>query len=110
MKFVWFHYAKTTFYVLTNLVLSCLVVACIKVKKPGWFNARNRAVLVMSGSFLLLVAGMGGLGWAIQSFDGNTPAEKVDRLIPQVLAHLGGFMIFADLIAGVFDKCSKKGS
>jgi hypothetical protein len=108
MKSVWCHYALTFLMVLANIGVSGLVVVGIRSKKPNWLSEGKRACLVIIGSFLLLVAGMGGVGWAIQTFDGNTRAEKWDHVIPQVLAHLGGFMIFVDLIAAAFDKCNRK--
>jgi hypothetical protein len=58
-----------------------------------------RALSFLLGSGLLLVATIGGLGWAIQSFGGNTPAELLNQSLFRRLSLSGAFLLIYDFWA-----------
>jgi TRAP-type C4-dicarboxylate transport system permease small subunit len=71
-----------------------------KVNSSKWAESivKNRQViLVCLGTAFLLVAGIGKLGWSIQTYDGTTPAENLNEYIFLVLSHIGTFLIFVDI-------------
>jgi len=50
-------------------------------KIPFLRSQRGRIGLNVSGTIILAIVGVGRLGWIIQSWSGDTPAEQWNRLI-----------------------------
>jgi len=57
---------------------------------------RWRQIAFMAGTGMLLVAGIGRLGWSIQTYKGQSPAEKADRLIFWILSVGGTHLLVLD--------------
>ena len=52
------------------------------------------------GTGLLFVAGIGRLGWSIQSIRGTTPPEQLDQWIFRVLSLFGTFFLIYHFAVG----------
>lgn len=92
-----FHYFYTFVGVAVNFIFALLFVCFSRSKCPKLINKHIRLVYLIVGSGFLLVASIGKLGWSIQTFGGNTPAEKLNEGIFLFLSHIGTFLLFIDL-------------
>jgi hypothetical protein len=61
-------------------------------------KARTACFLV--GSALLLVVGIGRLGWSIQTIDGHSPPERLDQVLFLILSLAGTFLLVFEYFAG----------
>jgi hypothetical protein len=101
MKEVIFNYLRTTIYVALDFFIAWLLaVRLIARKYPQLASKRIKLFLFLIGTGALLIAGIGRLGWAIQTFDGNTPPERWDQTIFLVLSLGGTFLLVLDLFMG----------
>lgn len=102
------NYIVTFVYVIISMLIAFGFAWSLNkyANKLGWlgrfkwakFIIKNRQVVLMClSSVFLLVAGIGGLGWAIQTYDGTTPAEKLNKYIFLVLSYVGTFLMFVDI-------------
>jgi hypothetical protein len=93
--------------VIQNYLWTALVVtlALSSAYWASWFIAREfsptevdrgRQIAFAAGTAMLLVAGIGRLGWNIQTYKGQSAAEKADRLIFWVLSVGGTFLLVLD--------------
>ncbi len=62
-----------------------------------FLSRRNRLLFLIVGTGLLLVAGIGKLGWSIQTWDGETSAEKLNDCIFWIASYIGTFFLFTQL-------------
>jgi len=94
-----FHYLTTSLYVGINLVIVYIVVKFLLKCYPKILGGKFRLILLLFGTALLLIAGIGKLGWhsGITTYDGNSNPEKFNNVIFLILSHLGAFCIFLDL-------------
>jgi hypothetical protein len=85
-------------YLITALAVSGNIVL-------AWAVSRTLATPMTRGCHLallgigtgfLLVAGIGRLGWAIQTLGGESPAEILDRRLSVALSHIGTFALALD--------------
>jgi hypothetical protein len=93
-----FNYFYAFISVAVNLGVALLFVCFSKSKYPKLINKHIRAVYLIVGTSFLLVAGIGKLGWSIQTWDGNAPAESLNEWIFLILSHIGTFLLFIDLV------------
>ena len=76
----------------------------------GWFTAKlfvskcnfNRSLtmelaLGTAGTLLLLTAGIGKLGWQIQTWDGHSSAETMNDWLFFLLTIVGAWSLFTDI-------------
>ena len=91
----WFHYAL---YILLDFALAYRVACFLKSKYPKLFTKKFLAILLIASSAILLVAGIGRLGWSIQTIAGKTAPEIVNNVIFLCLSYIGGFLLFTYLI------------
>jgi O-antigen/teichoic acid export membrane protein len=77
----------------------------------GWFITREfspaavgrwRQTAFMGGTGMLLVAGIGRLGWSIQTYKSQSPAEKIDRVIFWILSVGGTHLLVFDFALGKY--------
>jgi hypothetical protein len=59
-------------------------------------SAKIRLIIFFVGTWMLLVATIGRLGWHIQTWDGNSPAESLDKILFWLFAVVGTAFIIAD--------------
>ena len=66
---------------------------------PKILDGKFRLILLLIGAALLLIAGIGKLGWhsGITTYDGDSSSEKLNDAIFVILSYLGTFCIFLDL-------------
>jgi hypothetical protein len=57
-----------------------------------------------------LVAGIGRLGWPIQTWSGDSQAERLDQGVFLFLSLLGTFLVVFEYLAGRFADNDKKDS
>jgi hypothetical protein len=63
----------------------------------AWFRSQTtRIFLFLTGTGALLVAGIGRLGWAIQSWSGQSSSEHLDQGIFFILSVGGTFLLVLD--------------
>jgi hypothetical protein len=93
-----FHYFYIFIGVAINFIIAILFVCLSRSKFPKLINKHARLVYLIIGTGFLLVAGIGKLGWSIQTYSGNTPAENLNERIFLFLSHIGTFFLFIDLI------------
>ncbi len=86
------NYLLTALYVLLSFSLSWLL-AYVAIRKFPKFVERTHDVAFLLGTGLLLVAGIGRLGWSIQTLDGTTSAEALDQDIFWVLSVFGTVLL-----------------
>lgn len=67
-------------------------------------SERVHALITLSGTVLLLLAGLGKLGWPIQTWDGNTRAEQLNDLLFMVFSYAGMFLVFVEWFWSFFKK------
>jgi len=92
-----FHYFYTFIFVAANFICALLFVRFSRSKCSKLINEHIRLVYLIVGAGFLLVASIGKLGWSIQTWDGNTPAESLNEWIFIILSHIGTFLLFIDL-------------
>jgi hypothetical protein len=63
-----------------------------------------RCSTFLVGSGLLLIAGIGRLGWYIQSFGGETSPESLDKTIIIALSLFGTFLLIYNFALGKLKK------
>ena len=114
------HYINTFVGVAINILFAFGLAWLLKYKcanrfvrldRSKWAKSvveKRQVILVCLGSALLLVAGIGKLGWSIQTYGGTTPAENLNERIFLVLSHLGTFLIFVDISLTALNKKPKE--
>jgi hypothetical protein len=96
MKSVVYNYLMIGFYVLIEFTCAWALVTFGLGKYRVWVADQMRLRLFLLGTGLLLVAGIGRLGWPIQSIGGSSPAEKLDQAIFLALSLFGTFLLLLD--------------
>ena len=91
----WFHYFL---FIALDFAIAYRIANFIKSKYPKLITKKFLDILLISSSFILLYAGIGKVGWSIQTWAGDTTPENVNNAIFQVLTFLGGFLLFTYLI------------
>lgn len=103
------YYLRILVLVASNFGLAWLIVYLSKSKCPKLLSERNRLICVIIGTGLLLLAGIGKLGWSIQSYDDKTTAEKLNDWIFWIVSYAGTLLIFIKLNYGLVQKTSGGG-
>ena len=98
MRIVICHYIKTFIHVAVNFSLAWVLVYFLKTKYPKLLTKRKRITFLIAGTGFLLVAGIGKLGWPIQTYNGDSLAEDINSWIFLILSHIGTFLLFIDLV------------
>jgi hypothetical protein len=68
---------------------------------PFLLSTKIRIIVFMVGSAMLLVAAIGRLGWEIQTWDGNSTAERVDDILFWTFSVFGTALIIVDYFLGL---------
>lgn len=69
-----------------------------RVAPSGWFHG----VLLVSSAILLFVAGVGRLGWNVQTWSGNTPTERFNLWTFRGLSFVGLYLLLLSRALGWF--------
>jgi hypothetical protein len=94
MKTVILNYFKTAVIVAIEFLLAWVFAKWVICRYyPRFASKMTKLVLSLTGTGVLLVAGIGRLGWQIQTFAGTTPPECLDQAIFLVLSLCGTFLI-----------------
>lgn len=89
-------YVRTALYIVGIFAIA-FVAAWFTVRKvPSLTTPLAHTTIFLVGTGLLLVAGIGRIGYPLQTFDGNTPAERLDGIIFWVLSVVGTFLLVYD--------------
>jgi len=91
-----FNYLRAGLYVVVEFVFAWGLATFFLGKYSLWRSDRTQLVLFLFGTGILLVAGIGRLGWPIQTLGGNSPAEKLDQGIFLLLSLSGTFLLLLD--------------
>ncbi len=98
------HYLIVVLSVAVNIVLALAVTRFIKSRYPKLIDESNSNILLICSAAFLLWAGIGKLGWSIQTFGGHTPPEKLNMVIFWILSHIGTFLLFTHIWIKTFKK------
>jgi uncharacterized membrane protein len=99
MLAVLWHYFVALLVVIGAVVCGT-VTARLAVTRLGSRLAAARTVAFAFGAGLLLVAGIGRIGWGIQSWSGESPAEVLDKWMFWVFSWLGTALLVVDYVIG----------
>ena len=101
MSKVIFHYFITAVSVVGNIACAWVVHSLIRKRFRKLIVDRNLvALLIISAGFLLL-AGIGKLGWSIQTYGGETSLEKLNNCLFLILSHIGTFLLFLHIFLSI---------
>ena len=100
MAHVLLFYVKALVYVAACLALGWLSATLARSRWPTLADSLTHAVVFLLGSGLLLVAAIGRLGWGIQTWGGDSPAERLDQRVFLVLSLLGTFLLVFEFFLG----------
>ena len=98
MSQVWLNYAKVIGFIGSNFCLALAVSWFLRSKLAFEPSARVHALVILAGTAFLLVAGLGKLGWTLQTWDGNTPPEQLNDLLFRIFSYLGMFFVFFEWV------------
>ncbi|MBN1795812.1 MAG: hypothetical protein JW804_03995 [Sedimentisphaerales bacterium] len=90
------HYLIAAVSVFINIALAYCTAKFLITKHSKPINSYTTALLVL-GTCLILIAGIGKLGWSIQTIGGNSIFEKLNNGLFWCLSHLGTFLIFLSI-------------
>ncbi len=99
MAQVIYNYVKTFIYVLVDFGLAWFVAETIARRCPAFTRDRFPKTAFVLGSLFLFVAGIGRLGWPIQTIKGISSPEVVDGWIFWSLSLSGTFLILLDFFS-----------
>lgn len=94
---VFLHYFYYLLYIVIDFFVALGFARLLKSKCPKLLTEKNLAILLIVSSGILLLAGIGKVGWSIQTFSGTTQPENVNNYIFQGLSFFGGFLLFTYL-------------
>lgn len=94
------NYLLAAIYVVLDFALAWAAAWVATRKAPNLASSRYRTVAFVFGSALLLIAGIGRLGWSIQSLGGVSPPEALDRSIFLGLSLVGTFLLVMEYALG----------
>jgi len=84
-------YSKTLAVILVNLLVAHAAAPYLVRRMEPILP-----LLTLLGSILLLVAGIGRLGWSIQTIDGTSAPERLNDSLFWLFSQLGAFAIFLE--------------
>jgi hypothetical protein len=96
MPEVWLSYAKALGHITCNFLLAFSLVFVFHRYSALHPSHWAQSLLTLGGTFCLLTAGLGKLGWAIQSWGGTTPPEVLNHNLFLVISHVGMLLIFTE--------------
>ena len=102
MNVVLQHYLIASLTVVINFSIASVVAWLMEWKDPHIGILRNKFIIIIIGTIILLIAAIGKLGWSIQTWNGNTSIEQLNNQIFWILSHLGSFLIFFEIMLGYF--------
>ena len=94
------NYLLSALYVAMTFALAWLLAWLAMRNFPVLAGARARLIAFLLGSGFLLVAGIGRLGWSLQTYGGNTPPELLDQIIFWFLSFVGTLLLIYDFAIG----------
>lgn len=97
-------YLWTALLVAVLLAVSMFLGRLVATKSPRIGTRCVRPAAFLCGAGLLLVAGIGRLGWSIQTFDGESGPENLDLVIFWCLSIVGTALIVFDFAVGRYSK------
>lgn len=87
------NYAKTALFVAINISAAWVLATVLGSGISRWVHL----VLLGTATGLLLVAGIGGLGWSIQTIGGSSVPERLNQRIFYCLSYLGTFLLILEI-------------
>ena len=94
--------------VAANAGISFWCTKLIKSKFSRLANEKNSDIILICSAAFLLWAGIGKLGWSIQTIDGKTLPERSNIAIFWILSHVGTFLLFVYIWEKVLRKMDNK--
>ena len=110
MKQVALNYVKSAGWVVAVFILAMLAARLASRKAQRLCRGRLRVVTFLLGSGFLFVAGIGRLGWQIQTWTSASQVETFDQNVFLTLSLLGTFLVAFEYLAGRFAENDKNDS
>lgn len=104
MDVVIFNYIKAAVIVVGDFGAAWAFARWARKRLPLFRSKAIRVILFLVGTGALFVAGIGRLGWDIQTWSGSSPAERLDQSIFIILSAVGTFLLMLDYFAGKEEK------
>lgn len=89
-----FHYFIAAISVAVNLFCAWGVAQIIGNKCPKLKSNKHLSSLLIVSTVVLLIAGIGKLGWSIQTWDGESMPEHLNDVLFWAFSHIGTFLLF----------------
>ena len=97
MNIVFVSYLKAFVIICTTVFLGWLAAKVLISKFSFLITPALELALVVVGTILLLTAGIGKLGWHIQTWGGQTPAESINDWLFFLLTIVGAWLLFTEI-------------
>ena len=98
------NYLKSFGLVVAVFVLAAVASRLAATRARCLCHGQIRVFAFLLGSGLLLVAGIGRLGWPIQTWNGESQAEGLDMDVFLVLSLFGTFLVVFEYLVGRFNE------
>ena len=96
MSEVWSSYAMALVHITCNFFVALGFIFILRRFTAIRFPRKPQRLATLIGTIVLLTAGIGKLGWEIQSYSGANPPELLNDNLFFFLSHLGMFLIFIE--------------
>ena len=97
MRILICHYLKALAGLTGSVVAAWIVVTAMRRRGTKVLSAKLKLLIMGSATALFFLAGVGGVGWAIQTWAGDSPAESLNGILMFWFSVVATWMIFIDL-------------
>lgn len=104
MKEVILNYLKTFGFIAIVFPPAFLTASFLKAKCSFLLTPKIHSIITLIGTVLLILAGLGKLGWSIQTASEQSQPEQLENAIFWVLTCSGMFIIFIEWSLNFFKK------
>ncbi len=93
---VWSSYAMALGHIACNFFIALGLIFVLRRFSAIRLSCKFQNIATLVGTIALLTAGLGKLGWEIQSYSGTNPPEILNDKLFLFLSHFGRFLIFVE--------------
>jgi hypothetical protein len=91
------HYIITLFWVLGNIGIAYISAKILQNYFSEYITEKKISIFLLIGLAIILTAGLGKLGWEIQTMSGTSPQESLNKIVFKIFSHIGTYILFTDL-------------
>jgi hypothetical protein len=97
-------YLKNIVFVSIGLSVSFFAAKYLSILYPNIITPKFRIIIFLVGTGMILVAAIDRLSWDIQTWDGSSPAEKLDSYLFWIFSIIGTLLLVFDYCIGFFNE------